>query len=409
MTTDSLMTRAHQAIRLGDLAGAEAALRQVIALDPRHGAALHLLAAILAERDDVEAAVMMLAEAQQWQPDDPGLLANRAALLYRLNREAEGIFLARRAIELRPDDPRTHMILAEALLRHGEFEQGWREYEWRVGMPGYRLAEYAAPRWNGAGDIAGKAILVYGEQGLGDVLWMIRYVPLLAARGARVIVECEAPLRSLLEGVEGVERVVVRADPQPSFDLHSPVMSLPLLFGTTLASIPTNVPYLQTQCMRRPAASERSIGIVWAGGPLAGRRRCPAALFERLMRAAPQVRWVSLQIAGSHVKPLVPPPGCAFADPTPQLRNLDDTAEVVASLDLVITIDALAAHLAGAMGKPVWTLLIYAADWRWLRDRADSPWYPTMRLFRQRARGDWESVGSEVERELRLWADTPRC
>jgi hypothetical protein len=401
MITDQLIREAKTAIRRGEMALAEALLRQIRAIDSQNLWALNMLGGVLAEQGMVEAAVEALGESLLLQPDDPETLANRAALLYRLNREEEGITLGRRSIALRPGDARTHMILAEALLRRGEFAEGWAEYEWRLHMPGYEQigrTNLSQPQWHGE-DVSGRTILIHAEQGLGDIILMTRYVPLLASRGARVIVECEAPLRSLLWRVEGAADVVARGTPLPAFDLHCPIMSLPRAFGTMLATVPANVPYLRPERQSASRSDGFTIGIAWAGGPRAARRRSPPALFERLMQIA-GVRWVSLQMAGAYVEPLTAPDGAIFTDPTSKLRDLADTASLVAQLDLVISVDTVVAHLAGATGKPVWTLLTYAADWRWLRDRTDSPWYPTMRLFRQKSRGDWDGVASDVSEAL---------
>jgi hypothetical protein len=166
-----------------------------------------------------------------------------------------------------------------------------------------------------------------------------------------------------------------------------------------LATVPADVPYIRVESRHESRADGFAVGIAWSGGPRAARRKCPPGVFERLMQI-PGVRWISLQMPGAHVDPLTPPAGASFSDPTAQLRDFADTAKLVARLDLVISVDTVVAHLAGAMGKPVWTLLTYAADWRWLPNRADSPWYPTMRLFRQKTRGDWESVEKDASEAL---------
>jgi hypothetical protein len=412
MTTEQLHHEATSAIRRGDMPGAEALLRRIVALDPGNAAALSTLAGVLAEQGQNEPAVAVLHEALRHRPDDADALANVAALLYRLNREDEGIPFVRRSLALRPDDARAHMILAEALLWRGEFDQGWAQYEWRTRMPGYAnrgRVGLPRPQWtggDGGGDVAGKTVLVHGEQGLGDMIQMARYVPLLAARGARVMVECEASLRPLLSRLDGASVVLARSNDLPDFDLHCPVMSLPHAFGTTLATVPAGVPYLRPDAERMtqwsarlPSAPGMTIGLAWAGGPLATRRKCPAAVFSPLL-SVPGVHFVSLQMPGPHVDPLAPPPGVTLTDLTAAIRDFDDTAALIERLDLVISVDTAVAHLAGAMGRPVWTLLPHAADWRWLKHRGDSPWYPTMRLFRQRSPGDWEGVIDDVMRAL---------
>ena len=401
---EPLIQAASDAVRRGDFSLAEGTLRQIVAIEPGNAWAHALLGAVLAEVDRVEEAVAAMQQSLRHRPDDAGTLANCAALLYRLGREDQGIPLSRRALALRPDDARSHMILAEALLRQGEYEEGFAEYEWRLRMPSYpqhgRSDLPPALRWEGSNDVAGKTILLHAEQGLGDMLWAIRYAPLLARRGARVIVECEAVMRSLLSRrVEVLAGVVARGEGLPPFDLHCPLMSLPHAFRTTMTTIPAEGPYLSTNTVRSSAA--KSIGLAWAGGPKSAPRSFPVAALEQFMASTPAVRWVSLQMPGPHVQPLNPPSGALFEDPESWRGDLEQTAGVIDSLDLILTVDSALAHLAGAMGKPVWMMTRFAPDWRWLRERTDSPWYPTMRLFRQRARGDWESLTHDVDAALR--------
>ena len=256
---------------------------------------------------------------------------------------------------------------------------------------------FSEPQWRGEA-LGGKTILLHAEQGLGDTLQMLRYVPLLASQGARIVLEVPPELLSLAATLKGVAQVLARGDALPSFDWQCPMMSLPLAFSTTLQTIPSHTPYLnplraERPAWLRPARNGRlQVGLVWAGNPkntVDRRRSLPLAALASLF-AVEGVMMYSLQRGGPPGE--IASSGLAFAGALPEAADFAETASALKHLDLVITVDTAVAHLAGALGCPVWILLPYVADWRWLLDREDSPWYRTARLFRQTASMEWSSV-----------------
>src|SRR5262249_49093564 len=258
----------------------------------------------------------------------------------------------------------------------------------------------------------GERILLHSEQGLGDTLQFVRYVPLVAEHGGTVILEVPGELRRLLFDIDGASEIVVRGNPLPHFDRHCPLLSLPLAFHTDLKTIPAQVPYLQADQSAIQAFSHKlvhnglRVGLVWAGNPIHTRdpqRSIPVAQLASLTEI-PGIRFYSLQkgSAASQLQDL--PRSVNLTDFGPELADFTDTAALLSSLDLLISVDTATAHLAGALGLPVWILLTHSPDWRWLLDRPDSPWYSTARLFRQPAPGDWSSVIAEIAAELRKLA-----
>ena len=316
-----------------------------------------------------------------------------------------------------PENPDAHWNNALCRLALGDFAQGWRDFEWRDHLPGKR--HFTEPLWLGQQDIAGRIVLLRAEQGFGDTLQFCRYAPLLAARGARIVLEVPAQLQRLLTTLDGVERVVAKGDALGHFDLQCPMMSLPLAVSTTLETIPNDVPYLRADADaaavwrgRLAALPGFRIGLVWAGNPRSfnptaaevDRRRSFAMARFAPLAAVPGVVLISLQKDAAAAQARTPPAGMVIHDWTGELADFADTATLIAALDLVIGVDTSVVHLAGALGKPVWILNRHDACWRWLRGRADTPWYPTARLFRQRRAGDWDTVIAEVCQAL---ADLP--
>jgi tetratricopeptide (TPR) repeat protein len=307
-----------------------------------------------------------------------------------------------RCLALHPGYVDAHMGLALAHLALGRFKQGWRHYERR------RQTQMPVPQWKGE-SLAGRRILIHAEQGLGDTIQFVRYVPLVAARGGEVVLQVPPPLRRLLSQMEGVTQVISSKDPFPWASCHSSLLSLPRIFGTDITTIPAAIPYLSCS----PAESDAwtghptkvglKAGLVWAGDPRNSRDRHRSISLQSLQplfeiagvslfslqrgEAAGQVRDLSSQTRLHNLKS--------------HHSDLYDMAAAIAALDLVISVDTSVAHLAGALGKPVWILLPYVADWRWLLHRPDSPWYPTARLFRQPKPGDWKAVIDLVTTALR--------
>jgi tetratricopeptide (TPR) repeat protein len=348
------------------------------------------------------------------RPDFAEAWNNRSTSLRSLNRWTEALDSVDRALALQPEYPDAHWNRSLILLMQGDFSRGWAEYEWRlrVASLGHQPRSFVQPRWRGE-DLVGKTILVHAEQGLGDTLQFCRYVSLLAERGARVVLEAQRPLRTLLAGLDGGAVLLSPGDELPSFDFYVPLLSLPLAFATDLNSIPAPRSYLvadpvqvaawrfrlDTLCVDKSA---RRIGLVWAGNPsLTADRHRSIGLELLLSLAAPGRQLCSLQKElrpGDRELLAAHPEVLHFGD---ELKDFADTAALIESLDLVISVDTAVAHLASALGKPVWILQRYSPDFRWLLGRDDSPWYPSARLFRQSQRGDWESVVKTLAEALR--------
>lgn len=339
-------------------------------------------------------------------------LTNRGNVLQALGRHAQALESYGQALALSPADPEVLWNQGLACLAIGDYANGWPLYEWRWRSPSLKLAprESDKPQWRGDEDLAGRRVLLHAEQGFGDAIQFVRYAREVAASGAEVIVACAPPLQRLFERAAGVSRVVVPGgEPLPDFDFHAPFMSLPLAFRTTLATIP-QAPYI-VACPRRAAAwrarlagPRLRVGLAWSGNPdfpAARLKACPPGLLSALV-ATPGCRFVSLQLGAARAG--VAQLGTGVLDAAGELADFDDTAALVAALDLVVSIDTAPAHLAGALGTPVWILLPHAADWRWLVARDDSPWYPSARLYRQASPGDWAGVVDRVAANLRQWS-----
>jgi hypothetical protein len=296
----------------------------------------------------------------------------------------------------------------------GRFEEGWKEHEWRwktKQMSG-GVRDFSAPLWRGEA-IEDRVILLHAEQGFGDTLQFCRYVSLIAS-GARIVLEVQAPLVRLLSRLPGIREIVARGDRLPSFDLHCPLLSLPHAFGTTLDTIPRATPYLAADSAQAADWRERLagldgllVGLVWAGGQRLGRPGLAARRSIALNTLAPLgevsgISFISLQKGEAAAEATNPPRGMALHNFIGDLHDFADTAALVDGLDLVISVDTAVAHLAGALGKPIWLLNRFDTDWRWLLDRDDSPWYPQLRQFRQPSPGDWNSVIYRVRDALQL-------
>lgn len=324
-----------------------------------------------------------------------------------------------RARELRPNYAEAHVNEAMYRLLLGDFERGWEEYEWRWTTSQLRShkRDFAQPLWRGAEDVTGKTVLLHAEQGLGDTIQFARYAPLLAARGARVILEVQAPLHALMTTMSGAAQVIAAGDPLPDFDLQCPLLSLPLAFRTRLDTIPCDIPYLSAPADKvaawRNRLGERTkprIGLVWAGNPrkeLPNVNRIDRERSVALDQLAPLFEvevcsFYSLQKGDDAVKQLRDGAWRGrVVDFTDDLHDFSDTAALIENLDLVIAVDTSVLHLAGALGKPVWLMNRFNNCWRWLRERDDTPWYPSLRQFRQDATHDWNRVIARVAAALK--------
>lgn len=434
---DAHANRAAALIALGRAADARASLDRALNLDPEHRQALNTAGVLLASANRLEAAVDCYRRAVRAGASDVDTLCNLGNALSRLDRleeaekayssakardpnhprplaslgklamdfgrldEADGYYRA--VLERVPDDADAHMSRGFIALLRGDFAAGWEGYQWRWRLPKGPLPP-PEPRWQGE-PLDGCTLLLQSEQGFGDTLQFVRYAQLAAARGAGVIVRCQRPLLRLLQTAPGVDTVIPDDGPLPSFDFAAAMLDLPALFGTTLESVPAYTPYLAS-----PAVAPRlerilrdsmrmKVGLVWAGNRLHRndrRRSLPADAAEALCQDMP-VSFFSLQKPA----PWLPPD---VVDLGPFIEDFADTAAAIMRLDLVLSVDTAVAHLAGALGKPVWLLLPFAPDWRWMVGGDDSPWYPTMRLFRQESRGDWAGVVSRVRATLQAIA-----
>jgi tetratricopeptide (TPR) repeat protein len=384
---------------------------KALALRPDYVEALNNKATALGHFHRWEEALPLFDRALELQPDHVPVLLNKALQLFELHRFEEACALFDRVRTIDPDDADIEWDLSLYQLLIGNFEAGWagREALWRRKIPPAYPA-FAQPRLRGDEPIAGKTVLIYAEEGLGDSIQFARYAPMLAARGARVILAVAAPIVTLLSGVAGVAQCLPRLTATwPEFDIHCPMSRLPLIFKTRLETIPAATPYLPAPDEPRVRAwqdrlgprTRPRVGLVWSGNPLHKNdhnRSVPLQTFTRLLDA--DATFVSLQ---KEVRPddkAILLARSEIVDLTGHLTDFVETAALISCLDLVITVDTSVAHLAGALGRPTWILLPYTPDYRWLLDRDDSPWYPTARLFRQTATRDYASVIDRVRTEL---------
>jgi hypothetical protein len=379
---------------------------------PDFAEAIANLGVALAEQGRLDEAVDCYREALARRPTYAEASNNLGNTLIRLGRHAEAGPHYDDAVRHRPGWPAAHYNRAIAWLQLGDFARGWPEYEWRLKALKSAPPPPGIPAWDGT-PLDGRTILLDGEQGFGDMIHFTRYAPLVRARGGRVLVRCPWMLASLLATCPGVDDVVLAGPTLPPIDVFAPMMSLPRLLGTTLETIPAAIPYLRAEPRRAGAWREElgrtpsfKVGIAWQGDPahlLDRHRSFPLSAFAAIA-ALPGVTLYSLQkFFGSEQLPAL---GDRFPviDLSSRLGDFMDTAAVMCNLDLVIAPDTAVAHLAGALGVTVWAGLSQRSEWRWLLERDDSPWYPTMRLFRQHVLDDWDTVFQRMRDELRLLA-----
>jgi tetratricopeptide (TPR) repeat protein len=410
---ESYYKRANALKDMGRLQEALASYDQAIERKPDYAYAFCNRAVVQQSLGALDAALASYDQAIAIDPDDPLAHNNRALLLQLLYRWDEALASYDRAIAINPDYADAHYNRSLTALFLGDFASGWPDYEWRqhvaqrinIAVP----REFNRPQWRGDAPIAGKRLLVYSEQGLGDTLQFCRYVTLAAAQGAIVIVEVQASLVSLLKSLEGAAQVIARGSPLPPFDCHCSLMSLPLAFKTTLESIPAPGKYLHPSpgavaAWRAAlgAGGTPRIGLVWSGNPnnaIDSRRSLPLARWIPKLPRGPQyfrlqndVRPADQEALDAH--PFIVSPG--------EFTSFEDTAAFCECLDLLVCVDTSVAHLGGALGKPTWMLIPYVPDWRWMRERTDTPWYPNnVTLYRQQRAGDWDELLDRVAADLR--------
>lgn len=348
------------------------------------------------------------------KPVYPFASYNRGNALRDLGFYPEALASYAHAQQLSPEYGRAYWNEALCRLMIGDFEEGWRKHEWRWKTDTFTspYRNFPQPLWLGDAPLQGKTILLHAEQGYGDTLQFCRYIPLVAALGATVVLEVQAPLVTLLSGLPGIAQLVAAGAPLPPVDYQTPLLSLPLAFQTTLASIPP-APYLSAEPLQAEAWRDRlgtrnrpRVGLAWSGSAAHVndfRRSIPLAQIVPLLDNQ-RIQFISLQKEVRERDQPVLDQHPEMFDPRDQLGDFADAAALLSGLDLVIAVDTAVAHLAGALGKPVWLLLPVAPDWRWLLERRDSPWYGSARLFRQSAAGDWDTVVAEVAQALAEFA-----
>jgi len=386
--------------------------RKALELAPQNADMHYNFGIALQEQGILDDAITCYRKASEMNPGDAETLNNLAFALQENRRPHEALPYYRKALQLDPGYTTAHWNLSLALLLTGNFREGWREYEWRWGTK-YLLSskrDFAQPLWDGS-DLKGRTILLHAEQGFGDTFQFVRYAPLVAGLGANVVLECQKPVAALMQSVGGIQHVIARGEELPAFDIHCPLLSLPLAFDTTLETVPATVPYISADSSLsakwrdrlKDDDSEMKIGIAWAGNPgfKQNRYRNIPLHFFIPVAGLPGVSLYSLQKGEESAMANNPPGQMKVVDYTGDINDFSDTAAFMENLDLIISVDTAVAHLAGAMGKRVWTLLPFSPEWRWLLEREDSPWYPTMKLFRQSSKGDWASVIDRVVQELR--------
>jgi Flp pilus assembly protein TadD len=408
---------------MGRLPDAETQYREALRHRPDDIHALFGLGGVLFDLDRPEEAVACYQRAIDIEPMHGTARMGLGVALAALNRHAEALDQYRLAAAILPRSYALQFNRGLSLLTIGALAAGWEDHEARLDVGGWRsrlMMNDGARLWRGEPDISGKTILLQAEQGLGDTIQFVRYVPMVAERGARVVLGVPPALKQLLAKFPGANAVITPDDPVPPFQLQCPLMSLPFAFGTELPSIPADIPYLRAEpelvaSWKRRLGSKRNprIGIAWSGSATyRGDRRRSMALRD----LAPLLRepGFDFHIVQNEIRPS----DAEIMQEFPHISehraghsDLTDTAALLSLMDIVISVDTSIAHLAGALGRPTWIMLPYAGEWRWLLDREDSPWYPTAMLFRQAAAGDWAGVTRRVAAALRSWSQhhAPAC
>jgi tetratricopeptide (TPR) repeat protein len=397
---------------LRDMARAEQAMASydaVLAHRPDHAEALWHRGQVFADMGRSDEAVANFNQAIVINPRLAGAFNARGLALAKLHRYDEALASHAQALAIEPENAEFNVNEGIARLRSGDFAAGWAKYEWRLRTKSLPARQFGSPSWRGESSLRGRTILLYAEQDIAETLLFVRYLPLVADTGARIVLEVQPELKELLDAAPGSSKVIVRGEKPPNHDVNCPLPSLPYVLATTLDSIPAKVPYVRAQAKRKLIWAERfaritshRVGIAWSDQVENKRgrdRSIPLGSFLPLLDH-PRVRFVSLQGGAHRIEASLLTQQANVVDVGANLKDLDDVAAEMAHMDLVITVDGPIAHLAGAMGKKVWILLPFDADFCWMVDRDDTPWYPTARLFRQTSPGDWDGVIASVRQAL---------
>ena len=442
MTSTSAFQAALHAHQSGDIAQAAELYMRILCSEPMHADALHLLGVVAYQTRHFHHAVRLILHSIRVERNAP--VARRynnlgAALLDNLRsdlaKEAFKVALILnpaftdslinignihtiedeldnairwfgRSITMQPGAAPGHFARSKALLAAGRFQEGWGEYDWRWHTGEASRRSFLQPRWKGE-DPSGKTILIHAEQGMGDTIQFCRYVPLVADLGATTIFEAPPELMDLLSGMPGVSQFVQRGDILPAFDYECPLLDLPQIFGTDLKTIPQIVPLprLLPSPVKRADQGTLRIGICWAGNPRHSKDKARSVPLAELVPLITEnaASWHVLQKDLRIGDAALMEGNATLIRDEAAFTRFSRTAELISTLDLVITVDTSIAHLAGTVGVPTWVMLPRDPDWRWLRQRTDSPWYPAMRLFRQRHSGEWQGVIREISSELQSY------
>ena len=428
---------------------------KAIVVKPEYAMAYCNLGVALKEVRQSEKAVIAYLRAAHIQPDYDWAYANLSAVLLDLGKEEEAIVAADKAIAIKYELPiahfnkgssykamarleeaeqcfrdsirinadfvEGHFTLAQVLLQQGKFDEGWREYEWRWRLGQYNWwtnihGEFTRPRWNGE-ELNGRTVLLYAEQGLGDAMQYVRYVPFVHDRGGKVVLAVHPPLMKLMKCIDGVELIALDQKPLPHFDFYLPLLSLPLLAETRLETIPAKVPYLRAEpdliarWRARIGGDGLRVGVIWAGNPnqTGDRLRSPRLAAMTPLFQVPGVRFVALQLGAGRDDLMANPLPPNVLDLGPEIADFADTAAIMSGLDLVITSCTAPLHLAGGLGVPTWAVIPFSPHFLWMPGQDGSAWYPSLRLYRQdRAGYDWSCVMSRVSNDLRAVAIAPK-
>ena len=389
---------------LKDYSRAVENFQQAVALKPNQADLHYSLGNACFPLGEIEAAAAAFRRSVELNPQDAQSWNNLGKTLKELNRLDESLAAYEQALAIQPDYVLAHYGYALSLLASGNLPAGFREYEWR---PQRMPREFPQPKWRGE-SLSGRTLFLHAEQGFGDAILTVRYLPQLRERGARVILECRPELKSLFTFSKCADVVIAYGETIPPFDCWTSLISVAGILGVTLETIPNRVPYLTAPPGEKLPVDNPKIGLVWAGNP---GHNDDAQRSLRLSELTPLLHtpgkdFYSLQVPVPERDQLVLSTFRDLVNLGGHLKDFSDTAAAIAELDLVIAVDTAAAHLAGAMGKPVWLLLQHSPDWRWfLQCGEKTPWYPTLRLFRQAHRGQWTPVVTQVAEELRKFPE----
>ncbi len=381
--------------KAGEIDPAIQTLHRALEIDPRHADSYNNLASALIDLGNFQEAAAACRKAIAFDPHHADAHGNLGIALAYEGEVDAALASARCAVRLAPGDPLQHWNLSMLLLLLGDFENGWHEHEWRWQCPSMlKPRQFSQPRWSGE-ELHGKTVLLFSEQGFGDMIQFIRFAPVVEQLGGHAIVECQPEMRRLFEKMPGISRCITLGEALPEFDLQCPLMSLPLAARNRLHAV-TSVPYL-----RVPRSDHNwqidpdnlNVGVAWSGNPKHQNDRNRSINFAEL---APLLEIAGVTLHSLQKRPAPPP----LIDHSQELLDFAATAQLIDQLDLVITVDTAVAHLAGAMAKPTWLLLPFMPDWRWMLHREDSEWYATMRLFRQTMISDWNEATQRIAHEL---------